>query len=134
MAEHVTGAVDARALAVPHGEHAIELAFAAEFGLLRAPDCGCRQVLVEAGLETDVALFQERRRPLELRVETAERRAAVAADISCGVQAVAAVQLFLHEAKPHQRLEAGDEHVGMAEIIFVFELDVAQRHRGGLPH
>ena len=134
MAEHVAGAVDARALAVPHGEHAIELAFAAQFGLLRAPDRGRRQILVDAGLEADVALLQERRGALELRIETAERRAAIAADIARRIQAVAAVQLLLHEAKPHQRLEAGDEHVGMAEIVFVFELDVAQRHRGAAFH
>ena len=37
VAEHVAGAVDARALAVPHAEHAIARAFAAQLGLLRAP-------------------------------------------------------------------------------------------------
>ena len=37
VAEHVAGAVDARTLAVPEAEHAIELALAAQFGLLRAP-------------------------------------------------------------------------------------------------
>ena len=91
VAEHVAGAVDARALAVPHGEHAIVLAFAAQLGLLRAPDRGRGEVLVDAGLEADVALAQERRGALELAVETAERRAAIAGDIARGVEAVAAV-------------------------------------------
>ena len=36
VAEGVAGAVDARALAVPHAEHAIEPALAAQLGLLRA--------------------------------------------------------------------------------------------------
>jgi hypothetical protein len=51
VAEHVAGPVDARPLAVPDAEHAVVLAFAAQFGLLRAP-AGCRgQFLVEPGLE-----------------------------------------------------------------------------------
>ncbi len=54
VAEHVAGAVDARALAVPHAEHAIELALAAQFGLLRAPQRGGGQLLIDAGLELDV--------------------------------------------------------------------------------
>ena len=54
MAEHVAGAVDARALAVPEAEHAIELALAAQFGLLGAPQRGGGKFLVDAGLEFDV--------------------------------------------------------------------------------
>ena len=58
MAEHVAGAVDAGALAVPHGKHAIELALAAQLGLLRAPDRGRGEVLVDAALKADVAFAQ----------------------------------------------------------------------------
>ncbi len=65
----------------------------------------------------------------ELAVEAAERRAAIAGNEARGVQPVAAVQLPLHQAEPHQGLEAGDEHAAMAEVVLVVELDVAQRHR-----
>ena len=51
VAEDVAGAVDARALAVPDAEHAVVLALAAQLGLLRAPERGGGEVLVEAGLE-----------------------------------------------------------------------------------
>ena len=54
VAEHVAGAVDARALAVPHAEYAIELALAAQLGLLSAPERGGGEFLVDAGLELDV--------------------------------------------------------------------------------
>ena len=54
MPEHVAGAVDAGALAVPHAEHAIELAFAAQLGLLRAPERGGGEVFIQAALELDV--------------------------------------------------------------------------------
>ena len=60
VAEHVAGAVDARALAVPEPEHAVVLALAAQLGLLRAPERGGGEVLVDAGLEEDVVLVAAR--------------------------------------------------------------------------
>ena len=63
MAEHVARAVNARPLAIPDAEHAIEAAFAAHLRLLRAPQRGGRQVLVEARLELDVAWFEQRTAP-----------------------------------------------------------------------
>src|SRR5580698_2644168 len=92
VAEDVAGAIDARALAVPHAEYAIELAFAAQFSLLRAPDRGRGQVLVDTALKTDIALLQERTGPLKLAVQTAKRRTAIAGDKTRGIEAVAAIQ------------------------------------------
>ncbi len=132
VAEDVAGAVDARALAVPHGEHAIELAFAAQLGLLRAPDGGGGEVFVEPALEADVAFFELPLGADELLVEAGERGAAIAADEAGGVAPGAAVELLLHQAQPHQRLEAGDEHATLAEVVLVVELDVSQRHYAGL--
>ncbi len=133
VAENVAGAIDAGALAVPHGKHAVILALAAQLGLLRAPDCGRGEVFVDAALKPDVVLVQEWRGAQELAVEPAQRRAAVAGDIARGIKAVAPVELLLHQAEPHQRLESGNEDVAVAEVVFVFELDVAQRHRGQSP-
>ena len=55
MTKRVAGAVDARPLAVPDAEHAVVLAFAEKLGLLRAPQRGGGKVLVDGGLELDVA-------------------------------------------------------------------------------
>ncbi len=71
VAEHVAGAVDARPFAVPHAEHAVVLAFAAQLGLLRAPQRGGGEVLVEAGLEHDVVGLEHALGALELIVEPA---------------------------------------------------------------
>ena len=98
VAEDVAGAVDARALAVPHAEHAIELAFAAQLGLLRAPQRGGGEFLVEAGLELDVGGGEQAAGAHQLLVEPAERRAAIAGDIAAGIEAGAAVALLLHQA------------------------------------
>jgi hypothetical protein len=58
VAEHVAGAVDPRALAIPQAEDAVILALAANLSLLRAPDGSGRKLLVEARLEDDVGLLQ----------------------------------------------------------------------------
>jgi len=48
-----------RPLAVPHGEAPSYLAPGEEPDLLRAPDRGGPEILVDAGLEFDVALLEE---------------------------------------------------------------------------
>ena len=70
---------------------------------------------------------------LELLVEPAERRAAIAGDVARGVQAGAAVALLLHQAQPHQRLEAGHEDPALRQVVFVVERDVIERHRARPP-
>ncbi len=132
VAEDVAGAVDARPLAVPHAEDAIELAFAAQFGLLRAPERGGGQFLVDAGLELDVLGGEKAAGPLHLLIEAAERRAAVAGDIAGGVEPGAPVQLLLHQQGADQRLVAGHEDVALGEVVLVVEADGMEGH-GALP-
>ena len=69
VAEDVAGAVDPGALAVPEPEHAVELALPAQLRLLRAPERGRGDVLVEAGLEADVVFVEDALRAHELQVE-----------------------------------------------------------------
>ena len=132
MAEDVAGAVDARALAVPHAEHAVVLALAAQFGLLRAPDRGRGEVLVQAAVEQDILPLEMRLGAHELLVEPAERRAAIARDVARGVEPGEPVALLLHQAGADQRLIAGDEHAALCQVVFVVEGDVLQRHCAGL--
>jgi hypothetical protein len=94
-------------------EDAVVFAFAAQLRLLRAPDRGGGEVLVDAALKADIASSpKERRGALELAIEAAERRAAIAGDVARGVETVAPVELLLHQAEPHQRLETGDKNAG----------------------
>jgi hypothetical protein len=124
VAEDIAGAVDAGAFAVPHAEHAIIFAFAAQLGLLGAPERGGRKVFVDAGLESDMRGVEEFMRTFELLVEAAERRAAIAGDEAGRAQAGAAVALVLHQAKADQRLKAGDEDPALRQIVFIVECDV----------
>ena len=54
--QRVAGAVDAGALAVPHGEDAIDLGAGVGLDLLRAEDGGGGEVLVDRGEELDAGL------------------------------------------------------------------------------
>ena len=129
MAEDVAGAVDAGALAVPHAENAIELALAAQLGLLGAPERGGGQLFIDAGLEFDVGGGEMAARAHELLVEAAERRTAIAGEIACGVQTRLPVTRFLHQNGADQRLVAGHKHVRLVQIVFIVEADGSKRHR-----
>ena len=88
VAQGVARAVDARPLAIPDAEHAIDGRAGKAVEILRAPDRGRGEVLVEAGAEDDVVLLEQRRRAPELDVVAPERRAAIAGNISAGVEAL----------------------------------------------
>ncbi|MCW0416852.1 hypothetical protein NB689_002606 [Xanthomonas sacchari] len=118
--EHVAAAVHARALAVPHGIHAIHARAGEQVGLLRAPDHGRAQVLVESGLEHHVGRVQMLARAPQFQVEPAQRAAAVTADEAAGVQPGGAVAQLLHQWQPHQRLHPGqiDAAIGAGVLVF----------------
>jgi hypothetical protein len=97
--EDVAAAIDARALAVPHREHTVVLCAGEEVQLLRAPDRGRGEVLVQPGLEPDVVALEVRARAPQRLVEAAERRAAVAGDEAGGVEPGA---LVAHALQHHQ--------------------------------
>ena len=98
VAKHVAGAIDAGSLAVPNAENAVEPAFAAQFSLLRSPQRGRSQILVETPVKANVIRLEQRFGALELLVEPAERGAAIASDIARGVESCAAIPLLLHQA------------------------------------
>src|SRR5215471_18047552 len=111
MTEYVAAAVDPGALAVPDADHAVVVRAARKVELLRAPDRGRREILVHAGLEFDVVLFEVLSGGEELLVVAAERRAAIAGNETCGLQPCGAVAPDLRHWQANQRLDAGQEDV-----------------------
>src|SRR2546423_12228586 len=91
MPEDVPAAVDAGALAVPDAYHAVVFGTGRQAELLRAPDRGGGQVLVDAGLELDVVLLEMLARCKELLVVATEGGATVTGDEACGIQPHGAV-------------------------------------------
>src|SRR5258708_38472887 len=102
--EDVAGAVDARPLAVPHGEDAVVFGAREQADLLRAPDRGGAEILVDAGLEFDVVLLEEALRAPQPLIEAAERRAAITRDEAGGGEPGSHVPGELHHREPHQPL------------------------------
>src|SRR5207302_7483577 len=121
--EHVAAAVDAGALAVPDADRAIIFGAGREVELLRAPDRGRRKVLVHAGLELDVVLFEVFSRREKLLVVAAKRRAAIAGNEACGVQPRGAVATDLRHRQADQCLDPGQEDVAGALGVFLIETD-----------
>ncbi len=131
--QRVAAAVDAGALAVPEREDAVVPAFAAHLGLLRAPDRGRGEVLVEPRHEGYASLVQMALGAKHLRVDAAERRAAIAGNEACRVAARATVELLLHQQKTHDGLCASHQHAIFIKVVSVFERPGAEDgvERGG---
>ena len=125
VAENVTGAINAGTLAVPDADDAIVLRAGRQVELLRAPDCGRREILVHAGLELDAVLREMLFRGGELLVVAAERRAAITGDEACGIQAVGAIAPDLRHRETDQRLDAGHEDMAGFGGVFLVEADRA---------
>src|SRR5215470_15621204 len=102
MFERIERTVDARPLAVPDAEHAIDLGAGEHADLLAAPYRGRGEVFVEAGDEGDVLLLQEGLRAPQRMIVHAERRAAIAGDEARGIQSNSAIALSLQHRQPDQ--------------------------------
>ena len=73
-----------------------------------------------------MVLREVRLRPLELQVEPAERRAAVAADVAGGVVPGRDVAPALGQHEPHKRLNPGEEDAAALPSVLVVEIDVCE--------
>ena len=112
-AQRIAGAIDAGALAVPQAEHALEPFTGESVELLRAPQHGGREVLVQAGLETNVMRCQQLLAAPQFLIQPAERGAAIARDQTGRAVPGRSVQPRLFQHQPHQRLHAGQQHRGV---------------------
>src|SRR5262249_47169415 len=108
--ECIAGAIDARSLAVPEAEHALDLTPRTGLDLLRAEHRSSGEVLVDRGQKFDAALLEEALGAPQLEIDAAERRAAIAGHEASGVEAVRAIALLLLEQHAHQRLRPGEQH------------------------
>src|SRR6202000_2287098 len=111
------------ALAVPDADHAIMVGAGRQIELLRTPDRGGREILVHAGLEFDVVLFEVLAGGEQLLVVATERGAAIAGNEAGGVEPGGAIAADLRHRQPHQRLDPGQEHVTRSLGGFLIETD-----------
>ena len=121
VAEDVARAVDAGALAVPDAEYAVVLALAPQLGLLRAPQRGGGQVLVEAGHELDVVGLQDALGAEHGGFERGDGRAAIAGHVTGRIEPRAHVAGALGQHEADDGLGAGQQLAGLVEGVFVVE-------------
>ncbi len=131
MLEHVAAAVHARALAVPHAEHALHVGAGEQVGLLRAPHHGGAQVLVQARGELHLRRFKMLARAPQFQVEATQRAATIAADEAGAVDAFGGIAQALHQRQPHQRLHATQVDPPLVAGVLVVERVVTVEQVGG---
>ena len=129
VTDGVAAAVDAGALAVPDADDAVVLRGAEHAELLRAPDGGGGEVLVDARLEVNVVTGEEGPRLPQRAVVGAEGRAAIAGDEHAGLQPRRLVAPALEHGQADQRLGAGHEDSPRLQGVFVVEGDGGKAHR-----
>lgn len=127
MLEDVAGAVDARALAVPHAEHAVVFRAGIQVHLLGAPHGGGGEIFVEAGLEHDLVGGQVLLGFPERQIEAAERRAAIAGDKAGRIETGGAVAFLLEHRQAHEGLDAAHVRAAAFQCVFVVKRDGLQR-------
>src|SRR3546814_1855521 len=85
--EYVAVTIYARACAIPCGGDPIDTSFAIGSDLLRAPDRGGRQILIDRRLQAD-GWIDKLARPGKGLIQRAQRRTAITGYVNCGIQAL----------------------------------------------
>src|SRR6185312_6681210 len=120
--ERVARSIDARSLPIPEAEHSLHLPIRLRLDLLRAEHGGGCKVLVHGGQEFDSMRLQPVRNTPELKIDAAERRAAIARDETRGVEPCSAIAPRLIERDTHDGLRAGQKHTAELAVVTVGEL------------
>ena len=123
--EDVGAAVHARSFAVPDAKHAIKLVGTLwrKPKLLRAPQCGGRQLFVDAGLENNVLRLQIRGCFPQCLVIATQGRATVAADKTSRVFTLQLVAQALQHGQLDQGLHTTHEGGAVVKRIFIVQRD-----------
>ncbi len=132
--EGVHAAVDARSLAVPDREHAVDLRVRDKIELLCASDRGRSEVFVDTGLETNVVPVEQITCLPQGGVQSAERRPSISRNEARGVEAVATIRLALQEQQAHERLVAVDHDLVVSNRVLRVQGNIAQWLATFMPH
>ena len=114
--QRVPRTVHARPLSVPQAEDTVMEALTPQFGLLRPPQGGCRQILVDRRRKTNICRLQQRSGLSHLHIERAERGPAVSGDVTGCVQSRRRVARCLLEHQPDKGLCPVEQNIWAGEI------------------
>ena len=121
MLEDVTRSVNTGAFAIPDRKYAIVFRTRKKIDLLCAPDRGRGEIFIDARLKAHVMRLKMLSGFGGGLIDTAQRRAAIAGDETCGIEASGKIALTLHHRQTNQRLRAGQEDAAAFQRVLVIE-------------
>ena len=119
--QRVARTVHARTLAVPDAENTVISRIAEQADLLRTPNGGGAEILVDPRLEMDVMLFEQFGHLIERDVVSTERRPGVTRYEARSIEPCVDIALALHQRQADKRLRSRQEHAPRTLDVPVFE-------------
>ena len=123
--EHVARAINARTLAVPHAEYAIDLCAREQIRLLRAPNHRRAEIFVETRCELHLRGFEILACTPQLQVKTTQRRSAVTGNKTLRVEAQRFIAQLLHDRQADECLHTAQVNAALFARVLVIERIVA---------
>ena len=109
MAEHIAGTINARPLAVPNAENTIQARAWRQMHLLRTPNGGRGQILIQPRLEHHIMRAEPFRLARQFPVKSAKRRSAIAGNEAPGAETLRGIHFLAQHGQAHQRMRAGQQ-------------------------
>ena len=104
MAEHIAGTINARPLAVPNAENTIQARAWRQMHLLRTPNGGRGQILIQPRLEHHIMRAEPFRLARQFPVKGTKRRSAIAGNEAPGAKALRGIHFLAQHGQAHQRM------------------------------
>ena len=104
MAQHIARAINAGPLAVPNAENAIQTRARGQMHLLRTPDGGRGQILIQPRLKHHIMCAEPFRLPRQFTVKSAQRRTAIAGNETAGAETLCRIHFLPQHRQTHQRM------------------------------
>ena len=104
MAQHIARAIHARPLAIPNTENTIQTRAGRKVHLLRAPNGGRGEILIQAWLKHHIMGAQPFGLSRQFPVKGAKRRPAIAGNEAPGAKAKRRIHFLAQHGQAHQRM------------------------------
>ena len=128
VAHHIPRTIDPGPLTIPKPEYTVIKAFAAQFRLLRAPKRCCSKILVKTFLKRNIGPVQSLSSPFHLKINSAQRRAAIPCYIARCIPTLRLITRALRDHQANQSLRAVQKHLMFGNIKFIVQRNIKSSH------
>ena len=121
MAQHIAGTINAWPLAIPNAENTIQTRAWRQMHLLRTPNGGRGQILIQPRLEHHIMRTQPFRLARQFPVKGTKRRSAIAGNEAAGAEALRRIHFLAQHRQAHQRMRPCEQDRPCAGFPTFFE-------------